>query len=324
MNWKLKAILQKILSQSRVGDKINHWNAASGKDYYPNGITYHFSEFFQKFRLVNNFTKESFPNRNALEIGTGYFMVEPLLLSLLGFKQVFTVDISKDVTLKTVRRTLDYLFTEKYLEEIKKHSSMSPEEIEKQIQMINQSHSLEELLRQSRIVYIAPYQSGELVLPDMRFDWIFSQVVFEHIPPQKLEKLFAVFQNSIADDGAMVHTINFIDHFTNPGFWSDREISEFNFLKFSDAEWNFWAGNDIAYTNRLSHLFYFELAERHGFTVEKFEGTNYREKKNFSAALIHDDVIRNYQKAVDRNDLLKYQRGIFLYKKDDSWIAPNK
>lgn len=315
MNWKLKAILQKILSQSRVGDKINHWNAASGKDYYPNGVTYHFHEFFQKFDLVKNFTKESFQNRNALEIGTGYFMVEPLLLSLLGFRQIFTVDISKDVTLKTVRRTLNYLFTEKYLGVIKKHSSVISEEIDKQVQMINQSHSLEELLWQSRITYIAPYQFGELQQPDIRFDYIFSQVVFEHIPPQKLEKLFTVFQDCITDDGAMVHTINFIDHFTNPGFLCDKKISEFNFLKFSDTEWNFWAGNDIAYTNRLSHLFYFELAERHGFSVEKFEGMNYKEKKNFPASLIHDDVLRKYQKTVDRNDLLQYQRGIFLFRK---------
>src|SRR5262245_33616544 len=97
MHWKIKAFIQKVLSYSTMSDRINHLNALSGRHYYSNGVTYHFREFFQKFNLIKGFDKQSFPKRNALEIGTGYFMVEPIIVSLLGFREIFTVDISKDV-----------------------------------------------------------------------------------------------------------------------------------------------------------------------------------------------------------------------------------
>ncbi|MFZ5516797.1 MAG: hypothetical protein ACOY90_09180 [Candidatus Zhuqueibacterota bacterium] len=95
--------------------------------------------------------------------------------------------------------------------------------------------------------------------------------------------------------------------------WGDKSISEFNFLKYSDSEWEFWAGNDISYVNRLSWIFYFQLSKLYDLEVVSFEGQNYKKQKYFSINMIHKDIEKKYLEPVAQlEDLIKYQRGIFV------------
>jgi hypothetical protein len=111
-----------------------------------------------------------------------------------------------------------------------------------------------------------------------------------------------------------VHTINFIDHFANPGLFGDKSISEFNFLKYSNKYWKFWAGNSLAYTNRLSYLFYLQLCKTYNLEVIEFIGENYRESIKLNSSLIHEDVIKKYDKPPNRGRLTEFQRGTLIIK----------
>ena len=113
------------------------------------------------------------------------------------------------------------------------------------------------------IVYLAPYNFEDIDKQSLKFDYITSQVVLEHVQPEILEVLFKKTNLWLTNVGFCVHTINFIDHFANPGFFQDKSISEFNFLRYSNKYWKFWAGNSIAYTNRLSYLYYLELSNKY-------------------------------------------------------------
>lgn len=48
-------------------------------------------------------------------------------------------------------------------------------------------------------------------------------------------------------DGVALHFIDLSDHFQQ----QDASIAEFNFLRYSESEWERIAGNEFAYTNRL-------------------------------------------------------------------------
>ena len=111
-----------------------------------------------------------------------------------------------------------------------------------------------------------------------------------------------------------MHTINFIDHFANLGFFQDKSISEFNFLKYSNKKWSFWSGNQIAYTNRFSYIYYLELCEKYDLQIVDFIGENYRDRKELDVSLIHSDVLDFYTKSIDLNELVKYQRGTLVLK----------
>ena len=53
----------------------------------------------------------------------------------------------------------------------------------------------------------------------------------------------------VRDDGLFVHRIDYSDHFSH----SDKTISSINFLQYSDAIWDRYAGNRYMYMNRLRH-----------------------------------------------------------------------
>ena len=311
MNWKIKAILQKVLSLSGVGDRLNHIPATLKKNYHRNVTIYQTHECVRKFSLSN---VELSTSKTALEIGTGYSLISSIVLVLIGFEKVFTVDISSDVRFSSFKKQVAYLSSPEIIELLKKHTVFSETELYEKIESLQQCDSLTTLFQKFNISYIAPYSFDDIYKQHQQFDYIASQVVLEHMSPKTLHGLFSFIKKTLTKDYISVHTINFIDHFANPGFFQDTAISEFNFLQYSDNSWKFWAGNAIAYTNRLSYLYYIDLCKKYELEVVEFLGENYRERVEFPVEKIHSDVLAYYKSDVDRKELTKYQRGTLVIK----------
>ncbi|MBC8756767.1 methyltransferase domain-containing protein [Kordia sp. YSTF-M3] len=323
MNWKLKASLQKLLHFTKIGDKLNHIPATLKKDYHKNVCLYQAYECLRKFDETQHSTTvtssgvemKTGNTKTALEIGTGYSLISPVILHLLGFDKIITVDISKDVSIKTFQKQIKHIDHDDFLTRIAAKSTFSSTEIKEKIAQLQSFQTLKSLFESCNITYIPKYTLSDIEKQSTSFDYICSQVVFEHIPPTFLTELFQKMKSWLTKDGFAVHTINFIDHFTNPGFFQDKNISEFNFLKYSDKTWKYWAGNDIAYTNRLSYLFYLELCKENDLTVIDFKGENYRAHNPLSADEIHEDVIKKYKQLQNVKDVCRYQRGTLIFKK---------
>ncbi|HEX9979000.1 MAG TPA: hypothetical protein VGB50_00375 [Flavobacterium sp.] len=311
MDWHIKAFIQKVLAVSRFGDKMNHHLITLNKNYHKNVVTYQSHEALRKF----SYSKLDLSNNLvALEIGTGYSLVSAISLALVGFEKIITVDITKDVTFSSFQKQSKYLDEEIFVNSILTHSKFSQSELRSKIGRIRKVSSLAELFELLNINYIAPYSFDDIEKVSAEFDYITSQVVLEHVSPDILDTLFKKTKHWIDKDGYCVHTINFIDHFANPGLFQDKSISEFNFLKYSDKYWESWTGNSIAYTNRLSYLYYLELAEKYNFKIVDFLGENYRDRVDLNPALIHPDVIKKYSENPNRDSLTKYQRGTLILK----------
>ena len=309
MNWKVKALLQKILSKSRLGDRINHLHGSLKKNYYPDGVEYGVNELFLK---LDHIADSEFHPHNALEIGTGYFLVQPIVLNLLGWKRIVTVDITRDVFDSALNEQKELLLHDKYLSKIKSRSSLQTEDFTRLINELRAVHSLDSILKLCDITYIAPYSFEDVDRLGITFDFIFSQVVLEHIPPPVLHELFFYTKKWLAMDGRIVHVVNFTDHFANPGFFGDDAISEFNFLQYSNKFWDRWAGNQIAYTNRLGYPYYYQLCQDNNLVVTRFIEQNYKKYTPIPAEYIHPDVISNYPKTINPEELIKVQRGVFV------------
>ena len=302
-----------MLAANSVGDRVNHLYGSLQKSYYSNGVEYGFNELFLKLDLVESAEDDASLNcKNALEIGTGYFLIQPIILKLLGWNRIITVDITRDLFNHAVRKQVAFLLQEKYLSKIRKSSRLTSSELNNLLRELKEVKSLEQICEICNIIYIAPYDFDDIARYGLKFNLIFSQVVLEHIPPNILSELFRRTKKSLSSTGKIVHTVNFTDHFANPGFFGDKCISEFNFLQYSDKYWNFWAGNSLAYTNRLGYPYYYQLCEKHGLKVNNFIAQSYKEKKSLDSDKIHSDVIKKYQKHVNRDELIKVQRGIFV------------
>lgn len=312
MNWRIKALTQKVLSLTKIGDRLNHSSVLLNKNYHLNVYKYQTYECLRKINDCNIIIKK---DSKALEIGTGYTLLPSICLSLLGFETIITVDITKDLRYSSFKKQIKHLELSSLPEGFISKSIFSEEEITERIKMIKGAKSLKDIFNFLNIQYIAPYEFSDIENKCSAFDYITSQVVLEHIPPFKLNSLFNYTNKWLLPEGFAVHCINFIDHFANPGFFQDKSISEFNFLKYSDRFWAFWAGNSIAYTNRLSYLYYIELASKHSLTVINFKGHNYRKRIELNTDLIHNDILKKYQNNYNLEELTKYQRGTLILKK---------
>ncbi len=311
MNWKIKALLQKFLALTAIGDRLNHIPVTVDAHYHSNVVIYQTHESIRRFTQSKlNLTA----GKAALEIGTGYSLISSIVLSLLGFEKIVTVDVTKDLKFSSIKKQLPYFAKKENLDAIIEHSIFSENEILEKIKLMNQAVSLNSLLKLLNIKYIAPYTFDAIENESSNFDYITSLVVLEHVQPNTLDLLFKNTKKWLKKEGAVVHTINFIDHFANPGIFQDKSISEFNFLRYPDNYWKFWAGNSISYTNRLSYVYYLELCDKHQLNVIDFIGENYRERRQLDLNLIHQDVLQKYNSKPDIKELVKYQRGTLLIK----------
>ena len=311
MNWKIKAALQKLLALTKIGDRLNHIPATLNKNYHSNVVLYQTHECLRRFGST---AIDLSSPKTALEIGTGYSLISAIVLSLLGFQKIITVDITNDLKFSTFKKQIQFLENPENFDSIVDKSIFSEVEIKDKIGGIKQSESFSALFDLLNITYIAPYTFEAIENETDEFHYITSLVVLEHVPPNILENLFKNTKKWLTKDGFCIHTINFIDHFANPGIFQDKSISEFNFLKYSDAFWNSWSGNSIAYTNRLSYLFYLELCDKYALNVLNFIGENYRERKELDLNSIHPDILKKYQSTPQKEDLVKFQRGTLIIK----------
>jgi SAM-dependent methyltransferase len=309
MNWRIKASLQKVLSASTLGDKLNHLTVTFGKKYHQNVFLYQSHECLRKFSCC----PPSVNRDVALEIGTGYSILSSVVLSLLGFGKVVTVDITRDLRFSTFKKQIKHIDDPDFLKSISSKSIYTEQELLNKVSAIKKASSFEALFDCLNIIYIAPYTFDDIEKVSSKFDYICSQVVLEHIHPDILEELFKRTKRWLKN-GYAVHTINFIDHFANPGLFQDKGISEFNFLRFSDKYWSFWAGNSIAYTNRLSHIYYLELCKKLNLEIVDFIGENYRERVELDLNSIHRDVLQKYVTEFSMEELTKFQRGTLILK----------
>ena len=83
----------------------------------------------------------------ALKIGTRYSIISPILLSLLGFHKVITVDITEDIIFLTFKKQIKFLNQKKFVALLSQNSIYSKVVIEEKITKIAGISSLNEVFQ---------------------------------------------------------------------------------------------------------------------------------------------------------------------------------
>lgn len=184
-----------------------------------------------------------------LEVGTGRRINTPLAFWLLGAERVITVDLNPYLKEELVKNDLDYIQKNKI--EIQKlfEDRIFDDRLNSLLNFIHSEYNLVDLLKFINVEYISPGDASQLPLSSQSIDFHTSYTVFEHIPPEILNKILMEGNRVLKDNGLFVHKIDYSDHFSH----SDKSISPVNFLQFSDDEWDKIAGNRYMYMNRLRH-----------------------------------------------------------------------
>ena len=120
-----------------------------------------------------------------------------------------------------------------------------------------------QFIKMANIQYLAPADAANTNLLDDSIDYHISTNTLEHIPYEVLRNIFIEVKRILKYKGIAIHFIDLSDHFEE----QDNSISKINFLRFSDNEWSYIAGNQFAYCNRLRASAYITLFNELRFDI---------------------------------------------------------
>lgn len=205
------------------------------------------------------------------ELGTGRVPTVPVCLYLMGAQRVLTVDLNRRLDLGLLKKMLNYMAANK--ESIKERFlEFSSYDIMEDRFIILQQYKdhPEKFFSQAEIEYRAPCNAAKTDLADSSFDCHLSITVLEHIPPDVLLNILKEAKRLLGTTGVSLHLVDLTDHFSH----GDKSIPWYNFLRYSQEEWQRIAGNQFAYTNRMRSPEYFGLFRDSGFNILKQETRN--------------------------------------------------
>ena len=262
--WHLKALVQKTISLLPFKHNINYFFQKN----ITKGIILRDDIFESKLVHANkhllNYSKfgKSKEKLSTLEIGTGWYPVVPLAFFLRGIDRIVSIDISDLLTTDTLHTTIKKFI--EYKESGKLNGLLEDIDMirfNKMKELLNKDADPKKLLKNLNI---------EIIVDDARktsfdtesFDMINSNNTFEHIYPHLLNDILIEFKRILKKDGIMSHHIDMSDHFAH----LDRSITHYNFLKFSDAQWNL-IDNSIQPQSRSRISDYRSMYNKLGFKI---------------------------------------------------------
>jgi SAM-dependent methyltransferase len=267
--WPTKAAALAVLSRVPLGERAyRRLQDLSGSSQLDAETIYDDRASFV-IKLFQH--RDSLEGITALEVGTGWHPVTPVLLSLLGAKKVITVDLNPWLSARSIQETLSKMSDlwhriDQDFSELEPGVSRRLAHLREigELRPLRMSDALD-LLASLGIEYHCPMDAATTSLPDDSVDLVISTNVFEHIPPDVLDGIVKESYRILRPDGLHAASINPGDHFSI----GREEITGVNFLKYGPRVWHWIGGSGLAYHNRLRCVDYERMIYRSGFEISQ-------------------------------------------------------
>lgn len=251
MKWTTEAFIQRNLARVPGGEQVYYL----GQRTLSQGWLRRFDisgKVRQGLGLLGAFygAGEALPGRVAVELGTGWAPVVPLLFWLYGQAQCHTLDVSpllrEPLVVKVAQQLLAMLDEPQSLLRQWSLAPVLPERQQQLASLLAQGATGRAILQACCVSYHAPVDTGQTSFPAGSMDLVYSNTVLEHVPAAELPRLLAENYRLLRPGGHILHQIDLSDHFAH----SDSTISAVNFLQFSQAEFARY-NSPFLYQNRL-------------------------------------------------------------------------
>jgi len=267
MNWKVKALGQKAVAAFPEAASYQLYNLLQKQFGKMNAKRVDPTRLLARTSLIlAQILKQNQPIIDAtfFEVGTGWKLTTPMCLWLCGAKKIITADLNPYLRPDLVELEAEYICQNQDLISKVLAEVVDVDYFNERLALLQAQTDLSHasILNLMNIEYLAPADAANL--PNIAdIDYHISHTVFEHIPKSTLLSILQEGCRMLRDGGLCVHYIDPSDHFAH----RDENITEINFLQFSERQWNFWANNRYAYHNRLRVDDYEYLFNNTGMTV---------------------------------------------------------
>ena len=228
----------------------------------------------------------------VVELGTGWFPIVPVLLSLAGVKKVISVDKAS-----LIRKNLFFEMLKALKQFFETQSSCSiPFDLDSRrmqtLMNIDEELSPKDALA-SLNIHLLKSDARHLAEYHKKIDLIISNNVMEHIAPDILIGIMREFRKLLKSDGTMSHYIDMSDHYH--GF--DPKIGALNYLRYSEKAWGIY-NNDLQYQNRLRKSDYKKMTTDAGFRIL------FEDQETMDSSALHNIEVDDFFDGYSEEDLL--------------------
>lgn len=270
MDWRVKAVVQGLLSKVPVGESLNdglqRW--VGGRLDQGRHIDMKFTGDWLVLMRVLRELKFEVRGQTLMEVGTGWLPVLPLSFALCGARGVHSFDLSRHLNQSAVPGVLRRLGT--HLKALSEAAGQTEAEVtERHRCLTSAANAAANLLDAGAAVldlagikYHAPADATRTGLPSRSLGLVFSNSVLEHVSAAALGPLMTETKRLLTAQGLALHSVNCGDHFA----YFDRAITPLNYLRYTDDQWQRW-NNNLLFQNRLRPSDFTATARRHGLKV---------------------------------------------------------
>lgn len=264
MHWRLKATAQKLLGMAPFGESLHYHlqRRFGGLRDFSRECRVKVSDW----KLMAGHLRDAgrpIAGARLLEIGSGWYPTFPFLCWIAGAREIVTVDLTRHMRPELTRDCAAELG--KLVAEIAAAAQLDEATVRER-----QSRLLAALERgadvgaatDGAIRYLAPSDARRTGLPDASIDCVFSNSVLEHVPMDVIRGMYTESMRILVPGGVMFHSVNCGDHYA----YVDRNISQLNYLRYSDAQWQRW-NNAFLYQNRVRAHRFVDEAREAGFAI---------------------------------------------------------
>jgi hypothetical protein len=256
MNWKAKVAVQFALAHLPFGETVNHRLQRILGRYTPETLRRRILARLPIFQRL--MTHAALKDATVVEIGTGWELLDPLLMFVFGSKEIYTYDHVRHLRFAIPKTAIEQMGD---LKDVLVAAGARRERLD----TLQRLSALTDLLAAANIHYIAPGDAAATGLPAKSVDLFFSISVLEHVPTEVLFALIVESRRILKSSGVGFHIIDPGDHYADLG------VSKVNFLQYSDRTWDFWVQNKISYHNRLRAKQFIEAFKRQGASFKSIE-----------------------------------------------------
>lgn len=268
-HWMLKAALQGAISRL---PRSQAWNAILQRlKSRSESADTQFKRFERtvahcRWHLERYFAvrASSLSGFSALELGTGWRPIAPIVLFLCGASKVLTVDIQPLLTRDALRSELSLFLR---YSEAGKLQEMLPW-VDKcrlglllDLSLRSESMPLRQML-ESIQVQLMIGDSRHMADTSGSVDLFISNNTLEHIPTEVIPAIFREFKRLGSKQAVMSHHIVFADEYAV----FDSFITPYNCMKFSERWWRLF-NNSLFYQNRLRPSDYRQIHNNTGWPI---------------------------------------------------------
>ena len=274
MDWRVKAMAQKVLSGLPGGGALNYVLQERVTHSVPQSDVELANKLDMARRQVEAIQAHTGKPASELaiyEFGAGWELTIPMARSLLG--------VGRQVVTDVVRGARAHLVMDAHRRLARRLGAAEP----------HGHQDLAEYLADQRIEYLAPRSAEETGLPTSSFDCVTSTSVLEHVRPGQLPGILRECSRLVNERGVVYLFIDFNDHF---GYFDDS-ISYSNFLQYSERRWSLY-NSSLHYQSRLRMSDYLRLLDETGLLIVALEhdGPRPRETDGLRALRLAEPFLR--------------------------------